>query len=62
MNLVTIKRFADLSGYSDNAVKSKIKRGEWTFYVTAPDGRILISILGYEAWASGSEQQARQQL
>lgn len=62
MNLVTIKRFADLSGYSQDAVRSKITRGEWGdgITVTAPDGRVLISVLGYEAWAE-SEQHPKQQ-
>jgi hypothetical protein len=53
---VTIDRFCQESGYSPDAVRSKIKRGDWlegNQYIKAPDGRILIDTLGYERWASG---------
>lgn len=50
---VTIRRFCDLTGYTENAVNSKIKRGDWlqdVVWMKAPDGRRLIDLNGYEAW------------
>jgi hypothetical protein len=53
---VTIEKFAELSGYTADAVRSKIKRGDWLegdLWIKAPDGRILIDTEGFERWASG---------
>jgi hypothetical protein len=50
---VTIKRFAELSGYSEAAVRQKIHTGVWLIdhvWVKAPDGRILIDIQAFERW------------
>ena len=55
INFMTISRFCNEAGYSEEAVRSKIKRGQWQQgreYVKAPDNRILISIKGYEEWVS----------
>lgn len=52
-NLITIEKFCDATGYTPDAVRSKIKRGDWleeAVWVKAPDGRILISMKGYEWW------------
>src|SRR5574343_228768 len=49
----TVKRYAELSGYTERAIESKISRGDWTYgrqYVRAPDGRIFVSIEGVEKW------------
>lgn len=59
MNLrhVTISKFAEQSGYTEDAVRAKIKRGEWlegAIWIKAPDGRILIDTEGFEAWATGA--------
>lgn len=54
---VTIEKFAAESGYTAEAVRSKIKRGDWlegAVWIKAPDGRILIDTEGYEKWASGA--------
>jgi hypothetical protein len=54
---VTLERFEALSGYSTSAVQSKIKRGQWLEnreYLRAPDGRILVDLLGHGAWARGT--------
>ncbi len=51
---VTIEKFAAESGYSPDAVRSKIKRGDWlegVIFFKAPDGRILIDIEAFEKWA-----------
>lgn len=53
---VTIKRAAEMTGYSQAAIRHKIERGDWREgkeYVRAPDGRILVNLKGYEAWAAG---------
>jgi hypothetical protein len=52
---VTIDKFSAESGYTPDAVRSKIKRGDWLegqVYIKAPDGRILIDKEGYEAWVT----------
>ncbi len=51
---VTILRFCELSGYTEEAVKAKRRDGKWIegqVWIKAPDGRILIDLEGYEAWA-----------
>lgn len=60
---VTIEKFEELTGYTPDATRSKIKRGDWlegVLYIKAPDGRILMDIEGYEWWvlngAAGSAQ------
>ena len=53
---VTIPKFAEQSGYTEDAVRAKIKRGEWlegAIWNKAPDGRILIDTEGFEAWVTG---------
>jgi hypothetical protein len=48
----TIKQFALESGYSESAIRKKIERGVWPYgvHIKAPDGRILISVEGYNEW------------
>lgn len=56
LDKVTIPRFVELSGYTEEAVHKKIERGVWLQdreYVRAPDGRILISLQGFDKWAEG---------
>lgn len=51
---VTIPKFEELSGYSADAIRTKISRGVWLedrVWKRAPDNRILIDIEGYELWA-----------
>lgn len=60
---VTIEKFAQLTGYTPDAVRSKIKRGDWLegkVWIKAPDGRILIDMEGYEAWAIGATSSPHQ--
>jgi len=55
LRYVTIRKFSELTGYTENAIRSKIKRGDWLqdqFWVKAPDGRILIDVTAYERWAN----------
>jgi hypothetical protein len=56
MKWVTIKKAAELSGYSAKAIEHKRAEGVWLegdVWIKAPDGRILISIEGIEQWAEG---------
>jgi hypothetical protein len=56
INFVRISKFSELTGYSDDAVRAKIKSGVWregSLFVRAPDGAILISLEGYDLWAQG---------
>lgn len=51
---VTIEHFSKLSGYTPDAIRTKIKRGVWVpgnEYVRAPDNRVLIDMEGYNRWA-----------
>ena len=44
------------TGYTEDAIYSKIKRGdlaEHIVWIKAPDGKILISEEGFEKWALG---------
>ena len=52
---ITIKKFSAETGYTEDAVRSKIKRGDWRegkVFIKAPDQRILIDMEGYERWAT----------
>ena len=56
---LTIGKFSRESGYTPDAVRSKIKRGDWLegkVWVKAPDGRILVDTEGYEQWVTTSNQ------
>lgn len=42
-----------ITGYSVKAMERKIERGDWhegKVWRRAPDGRILIDIVGYQKW------------
>jgi hypothetical protein len=50
---LTIRKFSSESGYSEAAIRSKIRDGVWRLgqvWRKAPDGRVLIDVLGYDAW------------
>jgi hypothetical protein len=56
MKWVTIKKAAELSGYSEKAIRNKMQAGVWlkdVIWVKAPDGRILISPDAIDEWAEG---------
>jgi hypothetical protein len=53
LRYLTIRKFAAESGYTEGAIRSKIRDGIWAdgqVWVRAPDGRILIDVQGYEKW------------
>lgn len=56
LHWVTVKKFAELTGYSEDAIRAKIKTGVWRLnehYRKAPDGRILMNVEAYHRWVEG---------
>jgi len=54
---MTIPKFSVESGYTEDAIRAKIKRGDWLegfVWIKAPDGRILIDVEGYQRWATAA--------
>lgn len=50
---VLVKRFAEVTGYSENAVRHKVKSGVWPegrIWRKAPDGRIFLNLPEFEHW------------
>lgn len=57
MKWVTLKKAAELTGYSVHALRGKCRDGAWpegVLWVKAPDGRIMINIQEYQEWVKGS--------
>jgi hypothetical protein len=53
---VTIKKAAEILGYSEKAIEAKRATGVWLeglIWRKAPDGRIMISPDGVDAWVEG---------
>ncbi|MEW8028732.1 MAG: excisionase [Candidatus Thiodiazotropha sp.] len=53
VNWLTIAKMAAETGYSENAIRTKIRDAVWVegrVWAKAPDGRILISVEGYNQW------------
>jgi len=58
---VRINKFVELTGYTDKAVRCKIAEGVWLegrLWRRAPDGAILVDLVGYQRWVEGREAQA----
>ena len=56
LRYVTIKKFAELSGYTEKAVEHKVSNGVWAEgvqYRRAPDNRILVNLEEYHRWVEG---------
>jgi hypothetical protein len=56
---VTIGKFAEMTGYTEKAIRHKIDLGVWIegrVFKRAPDNRILIDIEGYDQWAAGVQE------
>jgi predicted DNA-binding transcriptional regulator AlpA len=52
---ITLQKMAEESGYSEQALYSKIKRGEFAegiHYIKAPDGRVHFKVEAYLEWLS----------
>lgn len=55
---VTVLKFCEMTGYTEDAVKSRCHNGMWgerQVWIKAPDGHMLIDICGYEKWAESAE-------
>ena len=53
LRYLTIPKFCAESGYTEDAVRTKLRDGVWgegEVWVKAPDNRILIDVQGYEKW------------
>lgn len=64
LRFVTIPKFAELSGYTPDAVRSKIRDGIWKpgrEFIKAPDGRVLIDTEGFSVWVETGEGYAPHQ-
>jgi hypothetical protein len=56
INWITIGKLCDQSGYSENAIRAKIKKGVWLMeqhWRKAPDGRILFNTEAINNWVEG---------
>lgn len=54
---VTISLAAAITGLTPKAIQRKIEDGKWIEgreYRRSPDGRIFISLKGYEKWVEGA--------
>ena len=54
-------KFEAITGYTVEAIQTKIKRGVWLEgreFVRAPDGNILLDLQGYYLWAAGQRRTA----
>lgn len=52
-----LSRFCELSGYSEQAVRSKIRHGHWlegVMWLKPSDGRLHINWEAYQAWVRES--------
>lgn len=61
MRYVRVKKFAELTGYTERAVYHKIEDGVWMEgreYRRAPDNVILIDLQGVERWVEGGAREA----
>lgn len=50
---VTIPKLSELMGYTEAAIRAKIKRHIWQYkrhWVRAPDGRILLNVPAIQKW------------
>lgn len=56
---VRIKKFSELTGNTEKAVRRKIERGvfiEGLHYLRDPDGRIHIDMEAYKAWVENKNR------
>jgi hypothetical protein len=45
-----------ITGYTVKAMERKIERGDWVegrVYVRAPDGHIMVDVIGFQKWVEG---------
>ena len=59
----TVRQFAAESGYTEEAIRTKISRGvfgENEVWVRGPDNRVLISIQGFNEWVRKGQEFVQQ--
>lgn len=55
---VTVKKFAEYTGLTENAIRQYIKKGQWRYKIhwfKTPNGRITINVKEAVAWMQGKE-------
>ncbi len=53
---VLVHKLCELTGYSDDAVRAKMRRGEWqrdVHWRKAPDNRIVLNTAAIQRWMGG---------
>ena len=58
---VLINRLAEITGYSEDAVRHKVKNVTWSqgrIWRKAPDGRIFVNLEEFERWVESGRQLA----
>jgi len=53
---VTVAKAAAMTGFSQNAIRRKIERGDWLEgyeYHRSPTGAVTVFLPGYARWAKG---------
>lgn len=56
MNWVLINKLVDATGYTNNAIRAKIKKGVWQegrHFRKAPDGRLFFNLKEIQRWVEG---------
>lgn len=54
---VLINVVVEATGYSDDAIRAKLKRGEWVkeqLWRKAPDNRLVFNLPRIQAWMGGA--------
>lgn len=54
---VLISKVTELTGYTDDAIRAKKKRGEWIegrHWRKAPDNRVVFDIVAINRWLGGN--------
>lgn len=55
---VRLSRFCELTGYTEDAVHAKMRKGKWLegwLWRKAPDGHIMVNLEAFEEWVEGEE-------
>lgn len=58
MNWVLIKKVVESTGYTDQAIRAKIKKGVWLkdqIWKKAPDNRIVFNLSEIQSWMTGKK-------
>lgn len=58
MTVVLIKKVVEATGYTEQAIRAKIKRGVWLedkIWNRAPDNRIVFYLEEIQSWMSGKK-------